>query len=65
MLKYLKRCNKNPFRIQDPKQKLLSFSTKNNASGGGNNKQACRNALAKMMIIVKLSVKTVGGEGFR
>ena len=36
MLKHLKICNKNPFWIQDPKQKLLSFSTKNDTSGGGN-----------------------------
>ena len=70
MLKHLKRCNKNLFRIQNSKQKLLSFSTKNDTSGGGNLlaigycKEACRNALAKMVIIDELSFKTVEGEGF-
>ena len=67
-----KQCNKYPFRVEDKKQKLLSFSIKtetesesNNLLAIGYNKKACRKALAKMVVLDEMPFRTVEGEGFR
>ena len=63
------QCKKYPFRVTDKKQKLLSFQVNN--SGGGDltvvsfNKEDCRKALAKMVVLDELSFRFVEGEGFK
>ena len=63
------QCKKYPFRVEDKKQKLLSFQAKtetgSNLVAVGFNKEACRGALAKMIILDKLPFRIVEGEGFR
>ena len=62
-------CKGYPYKTQDKKQKQLCFKPKK--EGGTNltaisfNVEACRVALAKMIIIYELSFKFVENEGFR
>ena len=67
-----KQCKKYPFRVEDKKQKLLSFSIKTETGNGSNNllaiaynKEACRKTLAKMVVLDEMPFMTVEGEGFR
>lgn len=61
---------KYPFRVMDMNQNLLSFQT-NNSGGGGKlmvvsfNKEDCRKALAKMLVVDGLSFRFIEGKGFR
>lgn len=63
------QCKKYPYRIEDKKQKLLSFQTKTESGNSllaiGFNKDNCRKALAKMVIVDELSFRFVEGKGFR
>jgi BED zinc finger len=65
---HFRLCPKSPYRVEDKKQKILSFETNNN---DGSLKavtfsvQECRKALAKMIIIDELPFKKVEGEGFK
>ena len=67
-----KQCKKYPFRVEDKKQKLLSFSIKSetgsessNLLAIGYNKEACRKTLAKMVVLDEMPFMTVEREGFR
>ena len=67
-----KQCNKYPFKVEYKKQKLLSFSIKiETGSESSNllaiwyNKEACRKALAKMVVLDEKSFRIMEGEGFR
>lgn len=63
-------CKKYPFRTMDKKQKTLGFEPKLGTDGVGNlvavsfNVEACKNALAEMIIIDELPFKFVDGEAF-
>ncbi|KAL2527789.1 zinc finger BED domain-containing protein RICESLEEPER 2-like [Abeliophyllum distichum] len=63
-------CKKYPGRLQDKKQKILSFE--NQKEGGGSNliaigrsKAECRVACAKMVILDELPFRFVEARGFR
>lgn len=60
---------KIPFRVEDKKHKLLSFPLTSKHGSGllaiGYSKEACRKALAKMVIMDELPFRSVEGEGFR
>ncbi|KAL2517937.1 BED-type domain-containing protein [Abeliophyllum distichum] len=63
-------CKKYPGRLQDKKQKILSFE--NQKEGGGSNliaigrsKVECRVACAKMVILDELPFRFVEAHGFR
>ena len=64
------QCKKYLYRIQDKKQKMLTFQKYLNNSGGnllvvGFSKEECRIACAKMIIIDVLLFSHLEGEGFR
>ncbi|XP_024032218.1 zinc finger BED domain-containing protein DAYSLEEPER-like [Morus notabilis] len=69
MLVHLRKCKKNPFRVEDKKQKLLSFGASSESGSGmlaiGYSKEACRKALAKMVIMDELPFRSVEGDGFK
>ena len=69
-------CQKHPFRCKDPKQKTLSFQSKNKEGEGEGdsgytllatsfNVEHCRKMLARMIIVDELAFRFVQGEGFR
>ncbi|XP_060672818.1 zinc finger BED domain-containing protein RICESLEEPER 2-like [Ziziphus jujuba] len=63
-------CKKYIYRVQDKKQKILTFGAQNESDGSnlfavGFNKEACRLACAKMIILDKLPFSFVEGHGFR
>nr|XP_048321191.1 zinc finger BED domain-containing protein RICESLEEPER 2-like [Ziziphus jujuba var. spinosa] len=63
-------CKKYPYRVQDKKQKTLTFGAQNESDGSnllavGFNKEACRLACAKMIILDELPFSFVEGRGFR
>ena len=67
-----KQCKKYPFRVEDKKQKLLSFSIKSEIGSGSNNllaigynREACIKALAKMVVLDEMPFRIMEGEGFR
>ena len=69
------QCPKNPFRVEDKKQKTLIFQKMSGGtteSMGGNNLKAvgfcqidCRVACAKMIVLDELSFRFVEQEGFK
>ncbi|XP_052181165.1 zinc finger BED domain-containing protein DAYSLEEPER-like [Diospyros lotus] len=69
------QCKKNPYRVEDKKQKILHYlknSDNEDGSVGGSNLLAvgfsqatCRMACAKMIVIDELSFRFVEQEGFR
>lgn len=67
------QCLNYPDGVKDKRQKLLSFSTLKNldhpSSGKllvvGFNKETCRNALSKMIVLDELPFKFVQGEGYK
>ena len=66
---HLDKCKKNPERLADKKQKVLSFQRA--GDGGTNllamtfNKVRCRNALAKFVVKDEQAFRVVEGAGFK
>ncbi|KAK1400773.1 hypothetical protein POM88_000378 [Heracleum sosnowskyi] len=66
---HFNKCKKNPTRVADKKQKVLSF--KKETGGGSNllavtfNKVRCRSALAKFVVKDEQAFRVVKGHGFK
>ncbi|XP_048323252.2 zinc finger BED domain-containing protein RICESLEEPER 2-like [Ziziphus jujuba] len=66
----MKQCQKNLYNSDEKKQKTLTFDKKSDGSGSNLvatifNKEACRMACAKMIILDELPFSFVEGHGFR
>ena len=65
------QCKKYPGRVDDKRQKILVFGNQNESGGsnllaiGNFNKEACRLACAKMIVLDELPFSFVEGHGFR
>ncbi|KAM7497634.1 hypothetical protein LguiA_022048 [Lonicera macranthoides] len=64
------QCKKYPYRKEDLKQKTLGFQSKKgenreNLVAVGYNYEACRKALAEMIVIDELPFKFVEGIGLK
>lgn len=69
---HLRSCQKNTYRVEDKKQKLLSFSKKSGDEECSNSlvavswtKDGARQYLAKYIILDELPFRYVEGEGFK
>ncbi|XP_060667185.1 uncharacterized protein LOC132799395 [Ziziphus jujuba] len=66
----MKQCQKNPYNVDEKKQKTITFDRKSDGSGSNLvanifNKEACRMACAKTKILDELPFSFVEGRGFR